>query len=185
MDNVHKKRLETMRRRKEEASLLGTPGATQSSGTTGSVKNTHKTPDTARGFVPTPTQHVRKRSLVSEQLARFLNDTPTSATSAGPLNGGKSDSKPRPNSAASDRKPPDARAPKRRNVILDSEWEEDSSLLNGPESDGLADSRNPKDESETGETPEDLPQAIERTASGRGYGEFKGTFAQLEVDATP
>lgn len=184
MDNVHKKRLETMRRRKEEAGLLGTPGATQSSGTTGSVKNTHKIPGTAKGFVPTPTQHVRKRSLVSEQLARFLNDTPASATSADRLNGGKSDLKPRPNSAAPDREPPNARAPKRRNVVLDSEWEEDSSLLNGLDSDELADPQNPKDELETGETPEELPQAIERTASGRGYGEFKGTFAQLEVDAT-
>src|SRR4051812_45556459 len=88
MDNVHNKRTETMRRRKEAEALLGTPGITKSSRSVAGVKHTTKSSGSPNrlprlpGTTTHPAHEARKRSMVSEKLARLLNDKPASANSA-------------------------------------------------------------------------------------------------------
>ncbi|GAB1319579.1 hypothetical protein MFIFM68171_09789 [Madurella fahalii] len=85
MAHVHKKRLETIRRMKHAETLLGSPGITKPLGPVSNAKHTNKAlqdrqPGT-KGMAPASTYHAQKRSLVSERLARFFDDSLVSAAS--------------------------------------------------------------------------------------------------------
>jgi hypothetical protein len=80
MDIAVKKRLETVRRKKEAAALIGTPGITKPSGPVGSLKHAAKSSASSSrlpnlsGPAATLAHHARKRSLVAEQLAHVFDD---------------------------------------------------------------------------------------------------------------
>ncbi|KAK4098319.1 hypothetical protein N658DRAFT_499560 [Parathielavia hyrcaniae] len=80
MDHVVKKRLETLRLKKEAAGLLGTPGITKQSGPVGSLRHTPRSSSSPKrlanlsSLATTPSHHARKRSLGTDQLARLFDD---------------------------------------------------------------------------------------------------------------
>ncbi|KAL2258114.1 hypothetical protein VTK26DRAFT_8704 [Humicola hyalothermophila] len=175
MDNVVKKRLETMRRRKAEA-LLGSPGVIKHTGSVSSGTQMHKTSGTSsRGFVPTsspaPVFRARNGALVSEQLARFLDDDTPSNPSINPGDQEQSGPQHRHSSMTPDTAMVDTGATTQGSAVVHSDLDHDS--LVDDEIGGYTGGVKAKDESGTGERPDDLPLAIERTASGRRYNEFK------------
>lgn len=175
MDNVHKKRVETMKKKKE-AALLGTPGVTKPLGPVSSVKGVQKTPGSPSrlpnySLATNSNHHVWTKSLVSEQLARYLDDKPASAILARQLNGQgveKQESVSRPSSATSDIEMPNIEPVNYPGDSIDSEWEEDSMSPRHSR---------PEDEGYSGEVTGDVPKSIERTASGRPYTKVAGMCA--------
>lgn len=92
MDHVHKKRVETINRRREAEALLGTPGVSKPPGSLGRLKRSQKnasSPNRIPNFLgltgPSAAQHARKRSLVSGQLARLFDESPAPAGSTTPV----------------------------------------------------------------------------------------------------
>ena len=85
MDHVHKKRVETMRRRKEAEGLLGTPGITKPS----QKISASPIPPPRLSDLGSSAGHDRKKSGVSEKLA-LLFDKPISVELADSLTGPRS-----------------------------------------------------------------------------------------------
>ncbi|KAL2193456.1 hypothetical protein P885DRAFT_45425 [Corynascus similis CBS 632.67] len=81
MDSVPKKRLQTMRRRKEAEALLGTPGITKSSSRVGGLELARKSSASSNRFLHSPgltasqPHEARKRSVISDKFARFMDDS--------------------------------------------------------------------------------------------------------------
>ncbi|KAK4248291.1 hypothetical protein C7999DRAFT_13707 [Corynascus novoguineensis] len=81
MDNAPKKRLQTMRRRKEAEALLGTPGIAKSSSRVGGLELAGKSSASSNRFphlpgLTAPRPHdARKRSVISDKIAHFMDDS--------------------------------------------------------------------------------------------------------------
>ncbi|KAK4126455.1 hypothetical protein N657DRAFT_615213 [Parathielavia appendiculata] len=95
MDIAVKKRLETMRLRREAAALLGTPGITKPSGPVASLNHTPMSSASPKrsailsGLAATPPHRARKRSLGPDQLARLTEEKtiPNQSTALTPNSG--------------------------------------------------------------------------------------------------
>lgn len=160
MDNVHKKRLETMRRKKEAASaLLGTPGVTKSPGPVGSAKQMQK-------IAGTP------KRRPSDQPSRFLDGEPTSGVLAAKHepNGRGPENDDRPSAPAADVEMRDVAQGPHRDGSAGSELEcekENSSI-------GLTSTGKAADRPKTASLSPAPPKAIETTRSGRPYTKYQG-----------
>lgn len=180
MDQVHKKRIETIRRRKEEEALLGTSGITKPLGPVGTPKHANKSSASPNriprllGLTTSPAHHARKRTVVSEQLARLFEDRPMATESASlvPL--------PRPRS---DFKKPEST---RRTVWSTSSDFEMSETSPPPgrhgssnhSNDGQA-SEKPNDEDDNEKATKDSPFPLELAAPDRPYTKWKGECSQV------
>lgn len=92
MDHVHKKRVETINRRREAEALLGTPGVSKPPGSLSSLKRSQKNATSPKRIPnllglsgPSAVHHARKRSLVSGQLARLFDESPAPTGSTTPV----------------------------------------------------------------------------------------------------
>jgi hypothetical protein len=83
MANVHKKRMETIRRRKEAEGLLGTPGIAKPSSFSGSLQ--HSQMPSSSSQAPSPSLHRPRKFAVSEKLARLFEDDPALVDAATPV----------------------------------------------------------------------------------------------------
>jgi len=86
MDHVHKKRVETIKRRREAEALLGTPGVSKPFGPQQKNANSPNRLPILSGLTAlSAPHHSRKRSLVSGQLARLFDDSSASSGSTTPV----------------------------------------------------------------------------------------------------
>lgn len=205
MDHVSQKRMETMKRKREAEAPSGSPNVRfKPSGPMNGIKHTPQHLNSASlnnaSNASTPTHEVRKRPLLSEQLARLLDDKPTSAGCAVPASRPslQDASLPSPRSlganmlGASPRsslhessnqiKPGTHGASNpRHGVEADSDEEADLSPAD-PSSDGEISER---PVSEKDETEGDTPAAVDMAAPGRPYNRWWGELPWLLCSAAP
>lgn len=160
MAHVHKKRLETMRRERAAGALLGSPRIIKPSGPVSTTKHTRKTlPDrhpNTNSTASAPTPHTRKRSLITERLARLLDDVPVPAASM-----------------ASEREL-EARNAEEQDPACVSSIASSEVEMDGLEATEytLADVLEDKDDTES----DGKWKPLEMTASGRPYGTWRGEY---------
>ncbi|KAL2134695.1 hypothetical protein VTI74DRAFT_11099 [Chaetomium olivicolor] len=184
MDNAHKKRMETMRRKREAKNLLGMQRRTK--------------PPGPGCFAGTPKHQAGNVSLISEKVAPIFDDKPASNGLASEYQHGAI----RPSSAAPEKpgiKPPPARPfinhlwspPSVASQNGDDghdhkDWEGDSSLTSVSGFGEPTQALNREEEGEIGV--EGSPPALLLSASGRPYGKWKingvlaSTFGALIPD---
>lgn len=197
MDHVHKKRVETMRRRKEAESLLGTPGITKPS----QKISASPIPPPRLSDLASSADHDRRRSGVSEKLARLF-DKPVSVELADLLTGPRSyretsdSTSRRGGSVASNadmlddtaelshdtvlgtaRPPPDSTLNKGNDGDVDSEGDSgDSSSASSISNDASADEQvSDEDEDEPAQKKEVNTKPIIMAAPDRAYTKWKGS----------
>lgn len=156
MAGVHKKRVETLRR-KAKAALLGKPAV---------IKIVSKTPGTPSSLAAIRNRHVRKTSLVSEQLELYLDNNPKSTAQQNSVS--------RPDSATLDAEMLDIEAIYHHDDEIDNDWEEES-LSPVPSHSSLK----PTDDGYSGRVTGRRPKSIEFTTTGRRYGSYQGMCVML------
>jgi hypothetical protein len=205
MDIAVKKRLETIRRKKEAAALIGTPGITKPSGSVGSLKHTPKSSASPNrlpslsGPAAPPAHHARKRSLAPEQLARLFDDEPASLPDPATYSKRELDSGVQPLSTAADHEVRDVgrSSPKRHSAsrqaiptpksapdsgngqIADLEFEEDDMSM---EDSGVGEVAMLDDEKEDGKGKDESATSIALAAPDRPYTSWRGRW--LERNST-